>query len=232
MRILSAFLLVGAVGCMDLTFSAGEQQLGAEHCTTAVTVSSSGAGQVAVGIDEGFNAWKGSSPSVTFTGTSTTCSSTTQFTKSATGTWSFGPHNQECSADYTGGVDLSAVANHWHHVIHCDNSIEVVGCQGDASYVAAVLVDGPGVNDFTTTVSGTIAAVQDPDVADVCEACPIGACVSACQAACGKGDSACSQCCECQCKEEGRLAGNDACEPQDLCYTGSPGHAVCLGADE
>jgi hypothetical protein len=230
MRILPAFLLLGVVGCMDsLSFDASEQNVGSESCSTIVTAVSSGA-TVAITIDEGFNAWKGNDPPVTLTGTSTTCTGTTQFTQSALGSWSFGPNNQQCTADYAGSADLAIAANHWHNVIHCDQSVEVVGCTGDAAYTAAVFVDGPGPNDFSTTVSGALGAVQDPDVFDTCpvDACPIGACVSACEANCAQGDTDCGTCCECWCKEEGREGGNDACQPQDLCYSGSDGHAVCL----
>jgi hypothetical protein len=230
MRILSAVLVLGAVGCMDsLSFDAQEQAVGAENCSTTLTATSSGA-TVSIAIDEGFNAWKGNAPPVTLSGNSTTCVGTTQFTQSVVGTWSWAQGNQQCSTDYAGSADLSLNTNHWHNVIHCDNSVEVVGCQGDAAYTAAVFVDGPGPNDYTTMVSGSLAAVQDADVYDVCPAaeCPIGECVSACQADCTTGDTECGQCCECWCKDEGRQAGNDACQPQDLCYSGSDGHAVCL----
>lgn len=230
MRILPAVVLLGAVGCADLTFDASTQQVGSENCSTIVTATSSGA-VVSVAIDEGFNAWKGTSPPVTMTGNSTTCTGTVQFTQSVAGSWTFAPGNQQCSTDFAGSVDLGLAANHWHNEVHCDNSVTVVGCQTDVAYTAAVFVDGPGPNDFTTTVTGSLGAVQDPDVTDSCpvDACPIGACVSACQATCT--DASCGQCCECWCKEEGRLGGNDACQPQDLCYSGSEGHEVCLPGD-
>ena len=228
MRILPAVLLLGVVGCMDsLTFDRQQQDVGSEHCDPIVSATSSGA-TVSVGLDEGFNAWKGTSPDVTLDGNSSTCTGTVQFTQTVSGAWTFDQGNQSCSSDYAGTADLSIAANHWHNLIHCDNSTEVVGCQTDASYTAVVFVDGPGPNDFTTTVSGSIGAVQDPDVSDVCDACPIGACVSACEATCAQGDTACGQCCECMCKEEGLEGGNDACQPQDLCYSGSDGHAACL----
>jgi len=224
-------LLAGAVGCGDNLSpdSAFEQEVGADNCDPTVTTSSSGT-NVSISIVDGFNAWRsGNTPDVSLSGNSTTCTGVTQFTVTAGGNFNGNPGNQQCSTDYDGSADFSAAANHWHNLIQCDGSTVVVGCQGDASYTAILFVDGSGPNDFSTTVSGTVGAVQDPDeVATGCGECPIGQCVSACQASCPQGDTDCGQCCECWCKEEGRMAGNDACHPQDLCYSGSEGHAVCL----
>src|SRR5689334_12479925 len=110
MRILPALLLLGAVGCGDNLSGTGQgEQLvgGSENCATDVGVSSSGA-TVSVSIDEGFNAWKNqNAPSVTLTGSSSTCSGTQQFSVSAAGTWSFEPGNMQCSTSYVGTADLA-----------------------------------------------------------------------------------------------------------------------------
>jgi hypothetical protein len=231
MKALAVVVMVGALGCGDNLVDSSsqlEQSVGADNCSTMVSASSSGA-TVTVTVDEGFNAWQsGNAPSVTLTGSSETCTGTVDFTAAAAGTWSFTPGNEQCSTYYSGDADLGIAANHWHYLNRCDGSVQAVGCQGEVSYTAAVLIDGPGQNDYSTVVSGTIGAVHDPDEDEVCDACPIGACVSACEAACPQGDTDCGQCCECWCKDEQREEGNASCEPQDLCYSGSEGHAVCL----
>jgi hypothetical protein len=98
------------------------------------------------------------------------------------------------------------------------------------------LADGEHSVEVCFTQSGaqgrppkTVCATVEVEVSCGGE-CEIGACVSDCQHDCneldGPAKAACNQCCECKCKSE-----IEGCTPQDLCYTGSPGHAVCLTAE-
>ena len=85
----------------SMSFDRSEQEVGSENCSTVVTATSSGA-SVSIAVDQGFNAWKGTDPAVTLSGNSTTCTGNVQFTQSASGTWSGGDHNQQCSTDCAG----------------------------------------------------------------------------------------------------------------------------------
>lgn len=138
---------------------------------------------------------------------------------------------------WTATVDLAAYQNRWHNHIHCDGSSVVEGCAEARAFTVTFSVGGACNEDTgSCTVSSGVSlpSAQDPDVVDTdcapppAPECPIGPCVSACQRACGLHNTSCRTCCECRCKAEGRAAGNLACQPQELCYTGSEGHAVCL----
>ena len=152
---------------------------------------------------------------------------------------------------------LSAYQDHWHNLIHCDGSVEVVGCKEPRVVTISVTAyDEHGAchsytNDAGETVcasdsrSGLLSSVQDPDQSEVCQpsgGCDIGSCVSSCQTdGCGNArncptggaGAACrdaiTACHQCcECVCKSETAG---CAPQDLCYTGSAGHPQCLTND-
>jgi hypothetical protein len=128
-------------------------------------------------------------------------------------------------------TDLSAAQNHWNNHIACDGSVSIDGCPEARTVNVTLSVGGACLAAGGTCAdseTASLGSVQDPDVVDTNCECNIGACVSACQAGCSPHDPACSQCCECDCKQAGYDAGNEICAPQPLCYTGTKGHAACL----
>ncbi len=135
---------------------------------------------------------------------------------------------------WTATTDLAAYQNHWHNHTRCDGSTAVEGCPEARAVTVTFSVGGACLADTgscTASSPVSLPSAQDVDVVDADCApptCDIGPCVSACQASCASGDPDCAQCCECQCKAAGRAAGNLACQPQELCFKGSRGHAVCL----
>lgn len=181
----------------------------------------------------GFNAAK-SPITLTLHADATGCSAAFDRTLStADGTFTAitNPAGNPMAYQWSATADLAGLADHWHNEVQCDGSVLVRGCQAPRTVTVTLTVGGACLTaggTCTATQNVSVASIQDADqTATNCE-CNIGPCVSACQAACANGDSACSQCCECRCKDEGLRAGNAACQPQPLCYTGSRGHAVCL----
>jgi hypothetical protein len=236
--ILSAVLLMTGCGQSNTDATEPSQRAvqtngGAENCSTAISASVAD-GIVSVSMTGGFNAWKNvTRTTVTVSGTVTdACGTNAPFSGVVPGTWTFAPgSNQSCSASWSGSEAVpAAAANHWHYLVKCDGSKVVVGCQSDKTVSITTAIDGPGNNDFTGSTSAIVPAVQDPDEVETgcgggtADPCDIGACVSACEHACS--GPTCHQCCECRCKAELEPAGCPP--PQNLCYTGSAGHAVCL----
>jgi hypothetical protein len=189
------------------------------------------------------------------------CSSEVTLNKTSLTDGAFSPvlNSQGKTTAYTWTItlDLSGYRDHWHNLIHCGGSVEVVGCREPRVVtVSATAYDSNGAchdytNDAGQTVcasdgkSGLLTSVQDPDQFETCapvSGCDIGSCVSSCQTS-GCGDA--SKCASgqpgaacrnaitacrqcCECVCKSQTAG---CTPQDLCYTGSPGHPQCLTTD-
>ncbi|MFO0608040.1 MAG: hypothetical protein U0324_33055 [Polyangiales bacterium] len=173
---------------------------------------------------------------LTLTAPATACSPSFSVTlRTADGTLNalLNPAGRPNGYYWTVSYDLGALADHWHNHVACDGSVTVEGCPDARTVTATLNVGGacsPAAHVCTATATAEVPSVQDADVVDTAcsTSCEIGACVSACARTCGPRNAGCHQCCECRCKAEGLAAGNVACRPQDLCYTGSPGHLACL----
>ena len=235
--ILSAVLL-SIVGCGQSNNDGPERSSrlrasggGAENCSPVVSASVVD-GIVSVSMTAGFNAWKWDNTTVTIGGTVTdTCGTNATYSEVVAGAWTQDSgSDKSCSTSWSGDEAVpAAAANHWHNLVQCDGTKVVEGCQSEKTITINTVIDGPGQNDLTSTASATVPAQQDPDVVETgCGSCDIGPCVSTCQQACADKD--CRNCCECRCKDELQTAGCPA--PQELCYTGSEGHAVCLTRTE
>jgi len=181
----------------------------------------------------GFDATK-SPITLTLHADATGCSAAFDQTITTTGgtfTTITNPARHPMAYQWSASADLAGVADHWFNEIQCDGATIVRGCQAPRTVTVTLSVGGACLTaggTCTATQSVSVASVQDPDQTVANCDCPIGACVSACQRACANGDSSCAQCCECRCKDEGLRAGNTACRPQRLCYTGNRGHVACL----
>lgn len=131
--------------------------------------------------------------------------------------------------------DLTGLENHWRLQIACDGTTSILGCAGPRIIHYKLSVSGAcltGGGTCTTNGSISLPAIQDADWVET--DCPVlcdlslGPCVSACQADCTTGNSSCSNCCECYCKNELHRT-NEACEPaQPSCFMGTPNAPACL----
>lgn len=136
--------------------------------------------------------------------------------------------------EYT-GWDLTNLRNSYSLRYLCDGSVEVRGCDAPRPIELSVTafdksgartyVDDHGVEQpVTFTVAGLSLppyhdSANDQQAEGCTSSCGIGACQSACVAACPQGQAGktCREACECECKVRVYGETNGACHANDKC---------------